>query len=308
MRIYQNGEKVLDEKVQNQIDINTEAKETITDLFPRIPDKDMFQIVKTAFQLGTGKVGTADEIPLVRRAQLSVVAHIRHVYTDYDKLIRRIPYNEARHAVEQDTLKKLVEWAGDAGAQDANKKRAVEDIFREVIVLSDDEASDSEGDDADQIVHEDLRVEELPITAYAPAPLRPMSPRRGYPLEEVSQGVRIVEAPLYRYPAREVDLAARDRDRYARWEQARQQYRSAAAQPAPIYERVYEPLRERQLIPLDPPARQVIERQYLGPAVGHQVDIFQVGFLLLVEPLALIGSQRIPIIASRMKLTEYRHP
>ncbi|RMZ85361.1 hypothetical protein DV737_g825, partial [Chaetothyriales sp. CBS 132003] len=277
MRVYQNGELVLNENVRSQTDINTEAKEIIQDLFPKIPDKDLFQIIKTAFQLGDGKVGTADEIPLVRRAQLSVVAHIRHVYTDYDKRIKWMPYNEARHAVEADTLKKLVEWAGDDDSQSENKKRAVQDIFREVIVLSDDEASDSEGDDADQIVHNDLRVEELPTNAYAPAPLRPMSPRRPSPVEEVVQGYRIVEAPLYRYPAREIDYAAQDRDRYVRWEQARRQYRTLPVEPSPVYEQVYEPLPQRKLIPLDPPSARILEREYLGPVEDRdrRVDNYQ---------------------------------
>jgi hypothetical protein len=175
MNIRQKGEVVLSEKVRTQVDINTEAKEIMKDLFPQIPDKDLFQIIKTAFQLGDGKVGTAEEIPLVRRAQLSVVAHIRHVYTDYDKLIRRVPYNEARHAVEADTLKMLIEWSGDNTAQTDDKKRAVEDIFREVIVLSDDEASESDNDDAVQVVNQELRIDELPSHAYAPATARPLT-------------------------------------------------------------------------------------------------------------------------------------
>ncbi|RMZ84418.1 hypothetical protein DV738_g461, partial [Chaetothyriales sp. CBS 135597] len=275
MRVYQNGELVLNENVRSQTDINTEAKEIIQDLFPKIPDKDLFQIIKTAFQLGDGKVGTADEIPLVRRAQLSVVAHIRHVYTDYDKRIKRMPYNEARHAVEGDTLKKLVEWTADDDAQNEKKRQAVQDIFREVIVLSDDEASDSEGDDADQIMDNDLRVEELPSNAYAPGPLRPTSPRHPYPVEEVVQGYRIVEAPVYRHPAREVDYAARDHDRFVRWEQARQQYRTLPIEPSSVYEQVSEPLPKRRLIPLDPPPARVIERDYLGPMEGRVVDSYQ---------------------------------
>ena len=276
MRLQINGEVILNEKIRDQVDINTEAKEIITDLFPRIPDKDMFQIIKTAFQLGTGKVGTADEIPLVRRAQLSVVAHIRHVYTDYDRLIRRIPYNEARHKVEEPTLGKLVEWSADEGASEEDRRRA-EELFREVIVLSDDDASDSEGDDAEHVVQDDLRVEELPVNAYAPAPLRARSPQSSYLQEEVADGIRIVEAPMYRYPAREIDVAARDRDRFAKWERARQQYRLAPVSAAPRYERIYEPPSDRQLIPLEPQGGRVIERQYLGTSDARPVDHHQVG-------------------------------
>lgn len=34
----------------DQTTINTEARDAIKDLFPTIPDKDLFQIIKTAFQ------------------------------------------------------------------------------------------------------------------------------------------------------------------------------------------------------------------------------------------------------------------
>ena len=80
------GRDVLSNKEpeKDQITINTEARDAIKDLFPNIPDNDLNQIIKTAFQKGQRKVGTANELPLARRAQLAVVAHIRHVYTDYD--------------------------------------------------------------------------------------------------------------------------------------------------------------------------------------------------------------------------------
>ncbi|KAL4814010.1 hypothetical protein BDW67DRAFT_177362 [Aspergillus spinulosporus] len=126
----------------SQITINTEARDVLKDLFPNIPDNDLNQIIKTAFQKGQRKVGTAVELPLARRAQLAVVAHIRHIYTDYDRLLKTTSFHEARAAVEQPTLAKLVEWRGD----DENGKTVLEDVFREVIVISDDDDSDNEGE------------------------------------------------------------------------------------------------------------------------------------------------------------------
>ncbi|KAL2837413.1 hypothetical protein BJY01DRAFT_45584 [Aspergillus pseudoustus] len=124
----------------SQITINTEARDVLKDLFPNIPDNDLNQIIKTAFQKGQRKVGTAVELPLARRAQLAVVAHIRHIYTNYDRLLKSTSFHEARASVEQPTLAKLVEWRGD----DENGKTVLEDVFREVIVISDDEDSDLE--------------------------------------------------------------------------------------------------------------------------------------------------------------------
>ena len=98
------------------------------------------------FYQGQRKVGTALELPLARRAQLAVVAHIRHVYTDYDRLLKVTSFHEARTLVEEPTLAKLVEWRGD----DENGKTVLEDVFREVIVISDDD-DDSDSDEGENI-------------------------------------------------------------------------------------------------------------------------------------------------------------
>ncbi|PKY00949.1 hypothetical protein P168DRAFT_330241 [Aspergillus campestris IBT 28561] len=148
----------------SQMTIDSEATDVLRDLFPNIPDHDLNQIIKTAFQKGQRKVGTAVELPLARRAQLAVVAHIRHIYTDYDRLLKTTSFHEARSLVEESTLAKLVEWRGD----DENGKTVLEDVFREVIVISDDEESEAEealrSDDRDysvEVVSSHPRAEEL---------------------------------------------------------------------------------------------------------------------------------------------------
>jgi Uncharacterized conserved protein (DUF2293) len=90
-------------------------------------------------------VGTAIELPLARRAQLAVVAHIRHVYTDYDKLLKKTSFQDARRQVEDSTLERLVQWRGD----DESGMPELEDVFREVIVISDDEDEEEEVEDSD---------------------------------------------------------------------------------------------------------------------------------------------------------------
>ena len=280
MRVYQKGQLVLDEKVQDQISINTDARETIRDLFPKIPDNDLFQIIKTAFQLGDGKVGTADEIPLVRRAQLSVVAHIRHTYTSYDKLLRRLPYNQARHEVEEETLKKLVEWRGDDDAKDDGaRQRAVDELVREVIVVSDEEDSDSEVEGAEQIRQDELRVEELPSDSYGPPPHRPFSPSRDLVYEDAPSGYRFVPQIARRERLAAAQIEAQDRNRRAIWENARQAYRTRVLEPEPQYERIYSGRTSpvRTLIPLAPPSGTVVRREYLGPAPSQRPIDYEVG-------------------------------
>lgn len=93
-------------------------------------------------------MGTAKDVALVRRAQLAVIAHIRHVYTDYDRLLKRHPWPEARALVEQPTLDKLIEWRGDE--DDAEE---MDDILREVIVIPDDD--DEEEQEEANMMRED---------------------------------------------------------------------------------------------------------------------------------------------------------
>lgn len=256
-------------------------------MFPNIPDKDLFQIIKTAFQLGDGKVGTAEEIPLVRRAQLSVVAHIRHVYTDYDKLLRRVPYNDARHAVEQSTLARLVEWRGDDDQADEATKHAAADALREVIVISDEDDSDSEAS-YEPIAQDDLRVEELATSAYAPAPGRQISPDPsvGY----AGQGNRSLPQTIRRYRPTQDEIAQRDLSRYAVWDQAKQDYRSSVVQkPTTVLERIYEPevgLRSRVLVPLDPPVSHPSTqafRNQIPPTTATRMDYEVSATFLLLE-------------------------
>ena len=75
----------------------------------------------------------------MRRAQLAVIAHIRHTYTDYDALLRQVQYNEARRRVEKPCLDRLIRWRGDD--DDAGD---MEDVLREVIVIPDDDEEDND--------------------------------------------------------------------------------------------------------------------------------------------------------------------
>ena len=97
---------------------------------------------------GKNKVGTAANLPLPRRVQLAVVAHIRHVHTKYDSLLRSTTFQDARARVEAACLRKLTEWRGDDENDKADADE-MEEILREVIVISDDE------DESDEEMHDD---------------------------------------------------------------------------------------------------------------------------------------------------------
>ena len=91
---------------------------------------------------GTPLVGLAPNISLSRRVQLAVLAHIRHTHTRYDHLLRETSYVNARKAVETLCLDILVKWRGD----EETGRDQLDEILREVVVISD---SEDEGEDAE---------------------------------------------------------------------------------------------------------------------------------------------------------------
>jgi hypothetical protein len=249
--------------MKDQITINTEARDAIKDLFPNIPDNDLHQIIKTAFQKGQKKVGTATELPLIRRAQLSVVAHVRHIYTKYDSLLRRVQWNEARSMVEGPTLRKLVEWRGD----DDSGKEALEDVLREVIVISDDEDSEDESNEVRKSPKYPFRraplsgvnfqqVEIMPIN-YAENPPANGRETHDFSEDEAPEGFRYV--PQLERRRAVVNSAANNRriNRYDAWDKAREQFR---ANPTYVADRVLpdQGTGAREVIEFDRPYRSVM--------------------------------------------------
>lgn len=223
-RLRRDGKNNAPEDDIDQVTINTKARDAIKDLFPNIPDRDLFMIIKTAFQKGQNKVGTANELTLVRRAQLSVVAHIRHLYTNYDRLLRTVGYHDARGKVEAPTLKKLVEWRGD----DENGKKVLEDVMKEVVIITDDENSDDEAEPEEH--GETLNINELheKQTAYS----HPLSPGDlDYPEVLNDDGYRYM--PMRRkLPEKRYSDEARYRD--AAWDRARREFREDPTSLQPI--------------------------------------------------------------------------
>jgi hypothetical protein len=234
------GRNQRPDDVKDQITINTEARDAIKDLFPNIPDNDLHQIIKTAFQKGQKKVGTATELPLVRRAQLSVVAHVRHMYTKYDSLLRRFQWNEARSMVEGPTLRKLVEWRGD----DDDGKEALEDVLREVIVISDDEDSEDESNEVRklpsspspppiytalflELTLSSVNLQQVEVMPTNYANRGPINGRETHDFseDEAPQGFRYVPQLERRRAVMDQSRVQRS-NRYDAWDRAREQFRA----------------------------------------------------------------------------------
>lgn len=165
---------------ETQEEINAQAEAALRDLFPRIPNFDKQMIIEHAFKkvgskfpwvdidrklkrrfiqgqkYGKPKVGTSD-LPLYRRVQLAVLAHIRHTHTRYDQLLREVEWHVARKAVEKTCLDILVKWRGD----EETGRDQIDDILREVVVISDDSDGSDDSDDSDDSSGDDDFVPEV---------------------------------------------------------------------------------------------------------------------------------------------------
>ncbi|KAB2579511.1 hypothetical protein DBV05_g2057 [Lasiodiplodia theobromae] len=138
-----------------------QVRAAMRDLFPKMPEDSLEAIVEHAFAEGAKRVGNATNLSLERRVQMAVLAHVRHKHTEYDKLLKEVGYIQARKAVENPCIEKILTWRGENLNEDDDVVE-MEDDFREVIVLDDSDASDGEDDGADSDSESSVD--------YAPAP------------------------------------------------------------------------------------------------------------------------------------------
>jgi hypothetical protein len=111
---------------------------------------------------GKHVVGLQEDLPLSRRVQLAVIAHIRHTHTRYDLLLRETTWENARKTVEPLCLDILVRWRGD----EETGRDQLDEVLREIVVLddSDDDSDEDEDEDGDDEDESDDEAEEGEIT------------------------------------------------------------------------------------------------------------------------------------------------
>lgn len=144
-------------------------------------------------------------LPLSRRVQLAVLAHIRHNHTRYDQLLREAGYPTARRVVEQHCLDFLVKWRGD----EETGRDQFDEILREVVVLSDDSDEDSEDDEISD--DEFVRVDETPNSHHIFADsLRAVNP---LPRHRQAMVLRSSNVPPHQYPMPSAESASAQRTR-----------------------------------------------------------------------------------------------
>ncbi|KAJ6782872.1 hypothetical protein PWT90_09120 [Aphanocladium album] len=164
----------------SQEEYHAQADAAIRDLFPRIPNTDRQSIIDHSFTRGNAiqsaakepPVGLSQDITLARRVQLAVLAHIRHSHTRYDQLLKETSWQNARKVVEQLCLDTLVQWRGD----EETGRDQLDEILREVIIISDSETGDSDDETTDDTSAEETDLE---LAVAGPSRQRRSRPQTG---------------------------------------------------------------------------------------------------------------------------------
>jgi hypothetical protein len=85
--------------------------------FPAMPPADAAALLRTAWKVGSGRVGRAGALDVAERVRRAAQAHARHRCTDYDaRLARGEARQEAREATRKAVRARLREWEGAAAA------------------------------------------------------------------------------------------------------------------------------------------------------------------------------------------------
>ena len=104
-------------------------EEAIVKLFPTMPKAEVQQVLKHSLKKHSRRVGRTNKMALQDRVKLAVRAHIRHMHTDYDKLLKQgVSRLLAREKI-WDRLNEIArQWGGrplkPAAAAPAKERRA----------------------------------------------------------------------------------------------------------------------------------------------------------------------------------------
>ena len=87
-------------------------RDPVNDLFPRIPDLALERVLDIIIDKGFTYNLSVSKFANSRRITSIIVAHVRHAYSDYDKLLREnVERYEARKRCGPQVWKVLREWS-----------------------------------------------------------------------------------------------------------------------------------------------------------------------------------------------------
>ena len=100
--------------------INTNARETVQKVFPKMPIGCVEHTVRHAYAKKSGRTGRAGDLSPEQRARNAVRAHARHCHTRYEAMLYggSVDRQKARQVVDSVVRGILNAWEGKAAAKD----------------------------------------------------------------------------------------------------------------------------------------------------------------------------------------------
>ena len=93
--------------------IEDNFEEAVVKLFPTIPAAEVQQVLKHSLKKNSRRVGRTSKVALHDRVKLAVRAHIRHMHTDYDKLLKQgMSRQVAREKIWERLNEVAMHWGG----------------------------------------------------------------------------------------------------------------------------------------------------------------------------------------------------
>lgn len=91
-------------------------KEAIMEQYPEIPSADAEKVLQQTLRKRSGRVGRTSTLSMEDKVRLAVAAHVRHVHTDYDSMVRSGKKREdARKEIYDEVNGVLQGWKGRVG-------------------------------------------------------------------------------------------------------------------------------------------------------------------------------------------------
>lgn len=93
--------------------VKKEFEQAILRLYPKVPPEDVVNIASRTLKKRRGRVGRVGKLDLETKVNRAVAAHVRHQYTEYEKLVRgSITKWAARDSIREEASRILASWRG----------------------------------------------------------------------------------------------------------------------------------------------------------------------------------------------------
>ena len=122
--------------LKKYLTLETKVRDELCKLFRKVPVEEIGSILKHTLKKRSGRVGRNKDMPMADMVNLAVRAHIRHIHTDYDAMLRRgVDREKAREAIREAVERQVKAWCGTTRGSSGRYHRAKQPKARTAMQL-----------------------------------------------------------------------------------------------------------------------------------------------------------------------------